>query len=119
MAVGFFGDDLLCAAFRELLGIGKGEGAKKGQMSGAEVSGKQRSLQTPSKGFGTFEILLQRWALFKSISDFAAGSAVGGGDRCLCSLSSTWPGASSLPLSARHTRAGHSSALVCKHQTAF
>lgn len=41
MAVGFFGDDLLCAAFRELLGIGKGEGAKKGQMSGAEVSGKE------------------------------------------------------------------------------
>lgn len=55
MAVGFFGDDLLCAAFRELLGIGKGEGAKKGQMSGAEVSGKQRSLQTTKQGVWHFQ----------------------------------------------------------------
>lgn len=68
---GFFGYDLLCAAFQELLGIGKCEGAK-GQMSGAEVSGKQRNLQTPSKGFGSFEILLQLRALLKSILNFAA-----------------------------------------------
>lgn len=32
----------------------------------------KEAYRQPSKGFGTFKILLQRWALFKSISDFAA-----------------------------------------------